>query len=69
MYTEPQGDILDNILSTLDLNKTELYMIGDINIDFKDKKHPATEKIMEFIRPFGLNQIFKKQQRDTPKYR
>ena len=67
MYTEPQGDILENILTTLDLNKTHLYIIGDINIDFKDKKHPATKKIMEFIRPFGLNQIIKKNQRDTPK--
>ena len=65
VYRPPQGDIdefiqtIETILTTIDLSKTELYIMGDINIDFNDKKHPATKKLSSFIKPYGLNQIIK----------
>ena len=56
VYRPPQGDIdefisvLDNILSTLDFGKTELYIMGDINVDFKDRKDLSTRKVISFIK-------------------
>ena len=52
--------MLENILSSIDLTKIEIYIVGDINIDFKDKKHTSTKKLNNFIKPYGLNQIIKK---------
>ena len=63
IYRPPQGDIdefisvLENILTAINLNKVELYIMGDLNVDFKDKKHTSTKKMISFIKPYGLNQI------------
>ena len=65
VYRPPQGNIdafihvLETILSSLDLSKIELYIMGDINIDFNDKKNVSTKKIISSIKPYGLNQIIK----------
>ena len=69
VYRPPQGDIdefihvIEHILSSIDLSKTELYIMGDINIDFKDKKHASTKKLIAFIKPYGLNQLIKSSTR------
>ena len=69
VYRPPQGDIdefihvLENIFTTVDLNKIELYIMGDVNIDFNDKKDAATKKIISLIKPYGLSQLIKQPTR------
>ena len=43
IYRPPQGNIdnftqvLEDTLNSIDLNRTELYLMGDFNIDMLDK--------------------------------
>ena len=66
MYRPPQGDIdvfiqfLEHSLENLELDRIELYLIGDFNIDFLDKKDPSYIKLSDLIKPLGLRQLYKK---------
>ena len=33
--------------------------MGDVNINFMDKQHITTKKMISLIKPYGLNQIIK----------
>ena len=61
----PQGNIdnfiqvLENILTGIELDKTGLYILRYINVDMGDKKNPSTRKIIELMKPFGLCQLIK----------
>ena len=52
IYRPPQGnvdrfiEIIDDILSDLDLAKLELILMGDLNIDVLDKKNASTKKLI-----------------------
>ena len=65
IYRPPQGNIenfiqvLENSFTNIDLSKTELYLMGDFNIDMLDKKNCFTKKLLDFIKPFGLHQLIK----------
>ena len=69
VYRPPQGDIdeftsvLENVFTSIDLNKTEVYIMGDINVDFKDKKCILTKKGIAPYKPYGFNQIIKEPTR------
>ena len=69
VYRPPQGDIdefihvLENIFQLTDLSKIEVYIMGDVNIDFKDKKHITTKKVLAFFKPYGFNQVIKEPTR------
>ena len=65
IYRPPQGntqlfiDFLDNILSDLDLQKIEVILMGDYNIDVLNKKDVATIKLLDMIKQLGLRQLIK----------
>ena len=65
MYRPPQGniehfiEIMDDTLSNLNLTKVELIIMGDFNIDVSDTKNPATKKLIELSKQYGLRQIIK----------
>ena len=65
VYRPPQGNIetfiqvLEDILTSMDLSKIELFIMGDLNIDILEKKNPNTKKLLELIKTFGLRQLIK----------
>ena len=65
VYRPPQGNIetfiqvLEDILTSIDLSKIELFILGDFNIDILEKKNPNTKKLLELIKTFGLRQLIK----------
>ena len=65
MYRPPQGDIdsfiqhLENVFDNIDLDNIELFIMGDLNVDFLDKKDPKCKKLIELIKPLGLRQVIK----------
>ena len=69
IYRPPQGNIdvfiheLDDILSQIDIDKIELFLMGDFNIDFIEKGNQATSKLIDCIKPFGLRQLIKEPTR------
>ena len=71
MYRPPQGDIdpfiqyLENVFDDFDLDNIELFIMGDLNIDFLDKKDPKCIKLIELIKPLGLRQLIKSPTRLT----
>ena len=71
MYRPPQGDIdlfidyLENVFDEIDLDSIELFLMGDFNIDFLDKKDGKCKKLLELIKPLGLRQLIKEPTRPT----
>ena len=65
VYRPPQGNIetfiqvLEDILTSMDLSKIELFIMGDLNIDILEKKNPNKKKLLELIKTFGLRQLIK----------
>ena len=65
LYRPPQGNIenctqvLENALDDIYMNRTEVYLMGDFNIDLLDKKNPATKKLIDLTKPYGLRQLIK----------
>ena len=72
IYRPPQGnieafiDILDNFISDLDLQKIEIILMGDFNIDVLDKKNVTTIKLLDMIKQYGLRQHIKEPTRYSP---
>ena len=71
IYRPPQGDIdvfityIENVLNDIELESIELFLMGDFNIDFLDKKDSKCKKLIDLIRPFGLRQLIKEPTRLT----
>ena len=71
IYRPPQGDIdlfieyLENILDDIELDRIELFLMGDFNIDFLDKKDAKCKKLLDLIKPLGLRQLIKEPTRLT----
>ena len=71
MYRPPQGDIdnfieyLENVFDEIDFDGIELFLMGDLNIDFMDKKDAKCRKLLDLIKPLGLRQIIKEPTRLT----
>ena len=62
LYRPPDGslenfiDILNNILDNSPFGNTELWLMGDLNIDFLKRHDNKTKKLYDFLRLNGLKQ-------------
>ena len=71
IYRPPQGNIekfiekMDFKLSSFNLDRVEIFVIGDFNIDMSDKNNANCKKLLDLIKPLGLRQIIKKATRPT----
>ena len=69
IYRPPQGNIdvfvheLDKIISKINIDNTELILMGDFNIDFFEKGNQSTRKQIDCIKPYGLRQLIKEPTR------
>ena len=65
IYRPPQGNIesfidyLDIVFTEINLDRIELFLMGDFNIDFMEKTNANCKKLMDLIKPLGLRQIIK----------
>ena len=71
VYRPPCGK-LDNFISymeecikTFDLGKVELFVLGDMNVDFKSKKSSEYKKLNFLIQSNGLTQYIRNTTRNT----
>ena len=71
LYRPPQGDVdlciqyLESAIDNFEMDRIELFLMGDFNIDFLDKKDPSHLKLYELIKPLGLCQLIKEPTRLT----
>ena len=65
IYRPPQENItsfidyLENTLDIINLDKVELFLMGDFNIDDADSNNPDIKKLQEPMKQYGLRQIIK----------
>ena len=63
LYRPPQGDIekcieyLDDVLSDIDLDKIEVILMGDLNIDILDTNKNAGKDLINMCKQHGLKQL------------
>ena len=73
VYGPPTGDLskaisyLDECLNTLNMSKTDLFMIGDFNVNYKNKRSPCYKKLNFFTQSNGLSQHINSTSRNTDK--
>ena len=73
MYRPPTGDLskafnhLENNLRSFNLSKTNIFILDDINVDYKNKKSPAYKKLHFFAKSNGLTQCIDTTTRVTEK--
>ena len=71
LYRPPQGDIdsfiryLETVFDIIEINNVELFLMGDFNIDFMDKKDFKCKKLLELMKPLDLRQLIKEPTRPT----
>ena len=69
LYRPPQGDILncleiiENKLSDINLQKIEIILMGDLNVDILDKQNNAAKDLVNIMKQIGLRQLIKKATR------
>ena len=71
IYRPPQGNIdrfietLDGNLANINLDRVELFLMGDFNIDVLEKNNPNHKKLIDFFKPLGLRQLIKNPTRPS----
>ena len=72
VYRPPNGKVnkainyLNSSLNKIEqLNKNDVYIVGDLNIDYKNRKSVAHRKLAFFVRANGFKQIIKNPTRNT----
>ena len=61
-YRPPDGntgdfmEYLEDCLNFIDLSKFDLFLMGDFNIDYLDKKSEITKKLKVILKQYGLDQ-------------
>ena len=72
-YRPPNGDLqkaltyLDDCLKTINLFKTDVFIVGDLNVNYKNKSSPAYKKIKFFAQSNSLTQYIESTTRNTDK--
>ena len=65
LYRPPQGDakkcieIIENKLSDINLQKTEVILMGDLNIDLMDSRNNIGKDLVNTMKQLGLRQLIK----------
>ena len=73
IYRPPTGDIgeftdyLENCLGTLNLDKTEIFILGDFNVNYKNKASAVFKKLNFCIKATGFSQLITNTTRNTDK--
>ena len=68
-YRPPDGNVvhfleyLELTLDSLDLTKNYLFLMGDFNIDFLDKRSENTKKLKSILKQYGIDQLINKPTR------
>ena len=71
LYRPPNGnvkkalDYLDDCLKSLNTGKLNLFLLGDMNVDFRTKSSPEFKRINFFAQSNGLSQFIKNSTRNT----
>ena len=72
LYRPPQGDVskcidfLDNVLSDIDLQKIEVFLMGDLNLDISDKNNAMVKSLLNMTKQLGLRQLILEPTRYSP---
>ena len=70
-YRPPQGNVdsfityLEETLLQIELDHNEVFLMGDLNIDFLDKNNVNHKKLLDMIKSLGLRQLIKEPTRVT----
>ena len=73
LYRPPKGDLknaliyLNNCLRALNLYKTDLFIMGDLNINYQNKSSPGYKRLSFFNQSNGLSQYISSTTRNTDK--
>ena len=73
MYRPPSGnldkfiDYMDECLKSLDLDRNEIFLLGDVNVNYKNKVSREYKKVNFFVQSNGLSQLIKETTRNTDK--
>ena len=69
LYRPPQGtatnciNMLESVLSNIDLHKIEVILMGDLNLDILDKNNKSGKEIVNILKQLGLRQLIKEPTR------
>ena len=73
VYRPPNGDLgksiayLDDCLRSVNLGKTDLFLLGDFNVNYKNKASPNYKKLHFFVQSNSLSQLIDTPTRNTDK--
>ena len=73
MYRPPSGDLkkaisyLDECLKLINLDKNNVFLLGDMNVNYKNKKSPNFKRFNFFAQSNGMTQFIKNATRNTDK--
>ena len=71
VYRPPNGDLgkavtyLDDCLKTINTSKVDLFVMGDFNVNYKNKAAPSYKRLHFFAQSNGLTQYIKNTTRNT----
>ena len=69
LYRPPQGnaknciDMIEHTLSNVDLQKVEIILMGDLNLDLLDKNNKFAKELVNTLKQMGLRQLIKEPTR------
>ena len=72
LYRPPKGDsgkcleLIDDILSDIDLQRIEVILIGHLNLDILDKNNADAKQLINMAKQLGLRQLIKEPTRYSP---
>ena len=73
VYRPPGGKLdkavkyLNECLSCFDLSKVDIFILGDMNVDYKKKTSPIFKNLKFFVQSNGLTQVISNTTRNTNK--
>ena len=73
VYRQPTGELsrlteyLDECLQSLNLAITEVYVLGDFNVNYQNKTSPDFKKLNFFVKAIGFSQLISNTTRNTDK--